>query len=345
MMQQLRRRIFRTRPLAIVVATLYLSLGCSTHAPEYWPFYLPNPSWKTLADQAVTEYIAEAYSYKPYLQDYTASGDWLNASTDTWTESDALHFDSNGVPMVNYGGTFYYDPVTVAEFAFTMYGRYIRRTLSNSDAFFQAVDRLLLLEDNSGALRYPFSWQYYLAAQPYESGWVSGMAQGLALSAFARAYDLTQDPKYLEAGNRVLHFLLTSTAEGGATDSMSDLNPSLSRHIIFEEYVAQPPSYTLNGFMFTLLGLYDWKNIPSVGAPLASIAFSGGMDTLRNILPYYDIGGFSAYDMSHITYKRQPHIGVHYHAVHIYLLHALGSVTHDPQLSKYEKLWASYVPQ
>jgi len=331
--------------LAILTCSLLLSTACATHLPERWPSYAPNPSWKALADQAVAEYTAQGVSYKPYLQDYTVSGDWLNSSRDTWTESEHLHFDPDGVPMVSYSGTFYYNPVTVAEFAFTMYGRYIRGTLSDSDAFLRAVNRLLLLQDGLGALRYPFPWNYYLAEQPFESGWASAMAQGLGLSAFARAYDLTRNPKYLEAGGHALSFLLTSAAAGGVTDSMSDLDQSLSQQIVFEEYVVHPASHTLNGFMFTLLGLYDWESMPTSTAQIARRAFWRGIDTLVNILPYYDIGGFTAYDMSHITYNRQPHIGVHYHAVHIYLLHALGSVTHDVRLAKYEELWASYVPQ
>jgi len=226
-----------------------------------------------------------------------------------------------------------------------MYGRYIRGTVSTSDLFFKGVNRLMHMQDDTGAFRYPFVWQYYLATQPYQAGWASAMAQGLGLSVLARAYQLSGDAMYLDAGDRAFTFLLTPTDQGGVADTMVDLDPSLSRQLILEEYVVHPASHTLNGFMFTLLGVYDWAKAPASRAPAAAATFLQGLNTLDHILPYYDIGGFSAYDMSHIIYHRTPHIGVHYHAIHIYLLHALGSITQDPQLSHYEKLWASYVPK
>ena len=68
------------------------------------------------------------------------------------------------------------------------------------------------------------------------------------------------------------------------------------------------------------------------GKLLASRYFGLTMNTLHRILPYYDLGGFTAYDLSHLMYHRSPHIGANYHAVYIFLLHALVSITADAQL-------------
>ena len=114
---------------------------------------------------------------------------------------------------------------------------------------------------------------------------------------------------------------------------------------MFAEYVAHPSSYTLNGYMFTLIGVYDWSTVPGEMKVVAADNFAVGIDTLNHILPYYDAGGFSAYDMSHITYRQPPHLVPGYHAIHVYLLHALASITEDAELTAYEKRWASYVPQ
>jgi heparosan-N-sulfate-glucuronate 5-epimerase len=313
---------------------------------EHWPSYTPDPAWQPLVTQALNNYIQIGMTYKPELQEYATDGDYLNEGLlDSWSNSNRMHLDAQGIPMINYGGKFYYNPVTVSFYALSVYGKYLRRTIATTVPFFNAVHRLLLMQDERGAFTNPFPFQYYLSKAPYEPGWVSGMSQGMALSVIARAYLLTGDPQYLTAGARALEFLVTPTSAGGVMDTMEDLDPSLAGRVIFEEWLARPASYTLNGFMYTLLGVFDWSEMPGPSADLARVYFDLGIDTLRHILPYYDIGGFTAYDMSHITYHRQPHIGVEYHANHIWLLHALVSITGDEQLQKYEQRWASYVPK
>lgn len=86
--------------------------------------------------------------------------------------------------------------------------------------------------------------------------------------------------------------------------------------------------------MFTLLGLYDWAT--ETNSAEADKLFKDGIETLDKILPYYDLGTFSAYDLSYITHSRlpylqprAPHIAPRYHAIHIAQLRALSSVTED----------------
>lgn len=76
---------------------------------------------------------------------------------------------------------------------------------------------------------------------------------------------------------------------------------------------------------------------------MAKKYFSEGIKTLEHILPYFDLNGFTAYDLGHITYQKAPHVGIPYHAVHIYLLHALYSVTQNPWFRYCEFVWSSYV--
>lgn len=328
-----------------LLAVLALLPACSS-LTEHWPAYTPEASWQPIVAQSVKKYIELGETYKPSLQEYALNGDYLNVGLlEFWYNSNHIHLDDQGVPMVNYGGTFHYNPVTVSFYSLSMHGKFMRKIVPTKDPFLTGVNRLLLMQDELGAFRAPFAFKYYLSATRYEPGWVSGMAQGVALSVLARAFLLTGDTKYLSAGDKSLDFLVTPTSEGGVLDTMADLDPSLSNHIIFEEYLARPAGYTLNGFMYALLGVYDWSQMPASRAELARAYFDSGIDTLRHILPYYDIGGFTAYDMSHVIYRRKPHVGVAYQADHIFLLHALVSITGDEQLRKYEERWASYVPK
>lgn len=332
-----------------LLIVLLVLMGCSPELhtndddPE-WPAYSPVGSYEELVDAARIAYAEGGYDHTRRKIQHTATGEYLNYSTTrTFRNVEGLILlDEDGVPTRTYGGAdeYVYNPVLVAQHALNLYGR----LLSGEDVltgFLAAIDRLMLLQDERGAFTYDFQWRYYLLEEPYNPGWVSGMAQGQALSALARAYFLTDDQRYLQAGRLALNFLLTPVSTGGVMDTMADLHPSLHQFVIFEEYLAEPASYTLNGFMYTLLGLYDWAEVAENTE--ASEYFQRGVVTLRNILPYYDLGGFTAYDLSHITWEREPNVPVKYHSVHLYQLNALYSITEDPRLRHFYQLWASYV--
>jgi heparosan-N-sulfate-glucuronate 5-epimerase len=316
-------------------------------AKEVWPPYNPDPAWKAIAANAVKQYTAAGYSYKYNLQNYTTAGDYLNfGTTFGWQPSNDIHFDSNGVPLVNYSGTFYYNPATVAIFALFKYGRYVDGIDSDLTTFWAAVDRLMLLQALNGSLPYTFDYPYFRNSNYFHAPWTSGLAQGVVLSVFARAYLLTPDQKYLDAGDRAFYFLSVAVSSGGDTEGLQYLDPSLSGEIFADEYPAVPSAYTLNGFIFPLLGVYDWSQTPAAAASTSARKyFDDSMHTLTKILPYYDIGGFSAYDLGHIIYRAPPAASPAYHVIHIYLLHAIESITHDAVVAHYESLWRSYVTQ
>ncbi|MFC7373078.1 D-glucuronyl C5-epimerase family protein [Fictibacillus iocasae] len=68
-----------------------------------------------------------------------------------------------------------------------------------------------------------------------------------------------------------------------------------------------------------------------------------GLVALKKILPKYDIGGFTSYDLSHLTMKQQPHVVPMYHAIHIFQMHALYTISNDKTYLTYYRRWAGYV--
>lgn len=316
---------------------------------EKWPEIKFIPHYKEIVEKSLELYRQQGRNYNVALQEYSPVGDYLNyGQWKKFRETENLTFDDQGVPKVRYGDDFHYNPVTIAQYALAQYGNYILNGDEGAKyRFLTAVDKLLTLQDEEGALRYTFPWKYYLTGEVFEPGWVSGMAQGQALSALSRAYYVTRDPRYLEAGNKALEFMIRPVEEGGTMSTLEDLDPSLKDYIFFEEYISTPNNYTLNGFMFALLGLYDWQALSEKYHKqrdnVAKHYFELGIKTLINVLPYYDIGGFSSYDLGHLTFNKAPHVGVGYHAVHIYLLHALHSVTGEKWLQHFETVWRYYV--
>jgi hypothetical protein len=274
-------------------------------------------------------------SYKVFLQDYTSSGDYLNwGAVRSFQDDDEIVITESGMPMVKDTptGTPYWNAVTLSHYALICYGR------DDRASFFRAIDKLIALQRADGGFPYPA--RLYRNLQ-LADGWVSAMAQGNALSVFYRATLLSSEPKYREAGDLALASLLTPTGKGGPATTLADLDPSLVAYPFLAEYPTDPIDYTLNGYMFTLLGLYDWAKL----SPQAATAFDQNMETLDRLLPYHDIDGFSTYDLSHIIFKLGPYVAAHYQGIHVYLLHALASVTDRPTLKRYELKWTKKIDE
>jgi hypothetical protein len=275
---------------------------------------------------------------------YDPVGDYMGIGDDVFKDGPSMKMDSAGIPTVKYGDKFYYNPVTVAQYALAEYCR----PSGVSSKFIPAADYLAGMMGPDGAFRYQFEFERYATGEMYHPGWISGMAQGQAISVFVRAYHLTKQHKYLDAARKALDFMLLPADKGGPMTTLERFPPEPSKLPFIMEYPQSPPVYTLNGYMFSMLGLYDYaavskdKKTKRVAARL--------LVTLKTLLPYYDMGSFSAYDLSYITIpvgrdgkRSRPHIAPAYHAVHLRLLWALYKVTSDPALKETAERWTSYI--
>lgn len=279
------------------------------------------------------------------LKPYRATGPYPYWSS-TWTTLDSkLRFDVNGIPYMNYQGKAAYNPVTVAEFSLLAYNRFIKSNKpEDRNVFLLRSQWLLEHQDvNSGCWFYNFDFNYAAMGETLSKPWISAMAQGLGMSVMTRAYHLTRDDNYLNAATRALLPFHKKVEHGGVVRAFT-LGPPDSGNVdlpFYEEYPTQPiPSYTLNGFMFSLLGLYD---LAQTGNQDAADLFDKGIGTLEVALPLFELGDGSAYDLSHLVRAPRPvHRDASYHLVHIVLLNALGTATNDHPLLWYRNRWNSY---
>ncbi len=325
--------------------------------PGGLPLYAPKPGDVSGSASAAAAYRSLKLDYTTRLQEYTPAGDYLNfglhdpfaslrrssAQTPAGALADAvISLDGAGIPIVSYGDGWFHNPATIAQYALGLHGKYVHKT-GTLEAFLKQAAFLTTMQDNSGAIRYPFPYPYYLSGEVIAAGWTSALAQGQALSVFARAFELTGEERYETAGEAALGWLLRDQASGGNRGSLSALNPGLAKFMTLEEYPSTPSYLTLNGFMFTMLGLYDWWQLEpaaTAGAPaVARDAFESAMATLVYTLPYFDINGMSAYDLGHVIAGRAPNLQAQYHLLHIALLHALNSVAPHPDLAAFEAIW------
>lgn len=328
----------------IIGAIVAVAIAASTYSyktKHSWPEFNANSEQIAAGEQLRAKYIAGGLDASKRSQAYTAVGDYMNYSkTVRFKNTDRIRLDKDGIPMVLFGTEYHYNPITVSHYAFSEYGSTLPGKPGKT--FWNAVDKLMSMQSLEGAFRYDFRFKHYALKKPYPPGWVSGMAQGTVLSVYARAYNADPRPEILQAGNDALRFLTVPTEHGGPFTTMAGLDPSLKDYIFFEEYIGDKNIYTLNGYMFTLLGLYDWWIVTK--SEDAKELFNGGIRTLEKILPYYDFGGFSAYDLAHITYHRKiPHAPLRYHSTHLSLLNCLYSVTNSRILRKYADHWQESV--
>ncbi|APM38474.1 D-glucuronyl C5-epimerase family protein [Clostridium kluyveri] len=313
---------------------------------------LNQPEDFNLIEQYQKYYMDSGYQYQS-IGYYDTFDNYLSIENAvSYTDDTIIKFDVKGIPMVNYSGSYYYNPVTIDQYALSYYNIYLNSKKMNKEnlymkqEFLNAADWLIDNMDSTGAIRYDFNYKHYLDDNEFQPGWVSAMAQGQALSVFSRAYHLTGNKKYISAGNLALNFLTTKTSQGGPMDNLSFLGNQMADYIFFQLYVTDPPSYTLNGHMFTLIGLYDWSNIPNNKdySDKASAYFKKGLLTLKYILPYYDIGGFVCYDLGYLTRPgTPPTVNFDYYGIHLTLLDALNIITGDNDFKYYRNLWTSYI--
>jgi hypothetical protein len=262
----------------------------------------------------------------------------------SWVHLDPkVRVDSNGIPFVIYSFGSSYNPVTVGVFGLLAYNRWSQHNEPKDRTDVLALADWLVQHQDSqtGSWYYDFDYTYPILAETLQKPWNSAMAQGLAISLLTRAYSLRPSDAYLRAAEQALLPLSKDVSDGGLARPFALATSTSGRTLTFlEEYPTRSPSFALNGFMFTLLGLYD---LSATGNKQAAGLFHEGLRTLRRALPLYDLGDGSAYDLGHLTSPPRPvHSDSAYHLVHIALLNALGSVTQDPVLLWYRDQWNSY---
>lgn len=247
--------------------------------------------------------------------------------------------DKKGIPMLKINGKFVYDPVSIAQYGLQEYSYYMKdKNLERMKKVIKAADWLVNNQGKtSGKWHYNFPFAVGGMGITLESGWASAMGQGQAISLLVRAYNYTHEKKYLQTAELGLKPLKKDVKNGG-------LARDFYGNKYYEEYPTTPPSFALNGFMFTLLGLYDLSIINPQSE--ATGLYNEGMKTLKSALPYYDGAEekISYYHLGHITNPpRKVHTSSFYHKVHIIQLTAFASIDPDSIFIKYRDLWKSYI--
>jgi heparosan-N-sulfate-glucuronate 5-epimerase len=246
------------------------------------------------------------------------------------------HHDAAGIPMLDYRGVIglQYNPITIAQWGLANYncscetgeGSRRQKTL-------KAADWLVAnLEQNAHGLwvwNHHFDWDY---RDPLRAPWYSGLAQGQGVSLLLRAHAHSEDEKYQRAADKAFIALTMPIAEGGVIFEDEE------RNLWIEEYLVDPPTHILNGFMWALWGVFDYWLARSNAS--AKLIFDRGAETTLCNLARFDTGYWSLYEQSGTRLKMMA--SPFYHQLHIVQLRVMTWLTGNPRFAEVAERWESY---
>ncbi|KAK8779584.1 hypothetical protein V5799_019071 [Amblyomma americanum] len=217
-------------------------------------------------------------------------------------------------------------------------------TSAHEAHFFDAAEWLVQHQDDTGGWPIHVTRRLSNGMLELEPGWYSAMAQGQAMSVLTRAYLRTGQRQFLDVAlHAIAPFKVRAEAHGVMTTF-------LGKFVWYEEYPTVPSSFVLNGFIYSLFGLYDVKSTCGDGAGLPELCrdaeklFLDGMVSLKRMLPLFDTGSGTAYDLRHFSLGIAPNLARwDYHTTHINQLLYLATIDDDPIFKTTADRWIQYM--
>lgn len=136
------------------------------------------------------------------------------------------------------------------------------------------------------------AWEYYFTFDGGAPPWVSGLAQGTGLQAIARSgVKLGRSEELAPTIQKGLTLFEQAPPTGVRVQTPEGVH--------YAQYSFWPSLRIINGFVQSLVGLYDVAQI--TGDPRAAQLFADGDATARKEVPTFDTGAWSYYSRGAIT--------------------------------------------
>jgi hypothetical protein len=164
----------------------------------------------------------------------------------------------------------------------------------------QLTDEVLALaSERAGGL----AWEYLFAFGGGSPPWVSSLAQGTGLQALARsAQRLGRQADVLPVAQRGLGIFRTAPPAGVRVEPRDGW---AGPH--FLQYSYAPSLYIINGFVQSIVGLFDYATI--TGDPTAQTLYLEGEREAAREVPQFDTGAWSLYSIG----SSERESDLHYH--------------------------------
>lgn len=196
--------------------------------------------------------------------------------------------------------------------------------------------------DSDTGMKYSY-WRTFIRS-PKQDYFVTGMGQGLLLSFLCRFNLKNSWPELDEVIEHIANsFLLPFENKNGFVKWLD------RKSAIIEEYPTdRSKSRVLNGWCFGIFGIFDYLNyrkaVPSNGSRLdeKQRLLESTLSAFMRVLPNYDTGFWSLYNLPNPEEKIANVASFHYHTAHIALLEALWHMTGDEVYKVYAARFRYY---
>lgn len=252
-------------------------------------------------------------------------------------------FDGKGIPLLDLQTQHWtrkseivYAPIIICQFGLGWYSHYLRTKERNSiDKFLNIANWLI-----RNSVKYETNnTESYILYSDYGDGKViSGMAQGLAISIWCRAYSITRDLDYLNYAFKAFNIFKISIEDGGIVDNVDDC-------LILEEW-ANERIHILNGHIFAFIGILDLLKFEKEIHSQIDLRkyYNLHLNGTKKLLEKADLKFWSKY-----SFRKSfiPNIcSLFYQKLHVELLHGLfietGDLVFKSYSEKFQKQLANY---
>lgn len=244
-------------------------------------------------------------------------------------------FDENGIPLWKTNDEpYFHHPIVICQYALGIFEHLYQKNFSDADLKVKFIKQADWLKNNYKEIDCGKIWFIYYDIPLYriKKPWYSALAQGEAVSVLTRAYLLTKDDSYLKLAEDAIKPFFVEVKDGGLINYFNSIP-------IFEEYPSRIRTVgVLNGFMFSLFGLYDLILIKKSND--AEELFKEGIDSLKKLLPYYDTGYWARYFL--YDYPKKYVASYTYISLMYEQLKVLYLLTDEKILLEYSQKWKTY---
>lgn len=238
-------------------------------------------------------------------------------------------FDDDGIPInktyVDVEDKDYvYFPISIGQMGLAVYHTFLKSGTDEDKVrflkFAEWFRKNVTETEELGAVWYT---DVDLPAYKRKGPWQSAFSQSRAISILLRGYQLTNNEEYQRLAKLALLSFKVEVKDGGVMADTA-FGP------FYEEYTSHIHTLVLNGHIFALCGVYDFvRTFPDDQE--AREIFDKGVQTTVKILPEFDLGFWSRYNLCNAEfYPDVDPSTIGYQKLHATQLEFMYKLTNNP---------------
>ena len=248
-------------------------------------------------------------------------------------------FDADGIPVNRTyidvtDKEYVYFPISIGQMGLSIFHTWLKtKSEADKSRFLKFADWFYNNAEVSEKLGARWMTDVSLPQYKNRGPWQSAFSQSRGISILLRGFQLTGNRDFAEMAEKALIPFTIPVKDGGVT-SFTKWGP------FYEEYTSTEPTLVLNGKIFALCGLHEFRRVFPENN-LAKKLFDEGLKTLQNVLPEYDMGFWSRYNLC--SAKWHPKIDpatISYQRLHVNQLNMLFQLTGIDIFNQYAQIFA-----